>query len=233
VIEAVIFDLDGVLIDSEQTWNSAREQLVRERGGTWRQEATREMMGMSSPEWSRYMHDSLGVEMEPEEIAAEVVRRMEALYREHLPIIDGACEAVAALSAHWRLGLASSANRQLIELVLDLAGMREYFAAAVSAEEVDHGKPAPDVYLEAARRIGVRPRWCAATRSRRAPRRIERKRRAQRTRARTSGSPRTTESATKARRLSASSESSLARKSAARRSLARSSRAPRSLCLLS
>jgi HAD superfamily hydrolase (TIGR01509 family) len=162
VIEAVIFDLDGVLIDSEQTWNSAREQLVRERGGTWRQEATREMMGMSSPEWSRYMHDSLGVEMEPEEIAAEVVRRMEALYREHLPIIDGACEAVAALSAHWRLGLASSANRQLIELVLDLAGMREYFVAAVSAEEVDHGKPAPDVYLEAARRIGVRPRWCAA-----------------------------------------------------------------------
>jgi HAD superfamily hydrolase (TIGR01509 family) len=108
------------------------------------------------------MHDSLGVDMEPEEIAAEVVRRMEALYREHLPIIDGAREAVAALSAHWRLGLASSANRQLIELVLDLASMREHFAAAVSAEEVDHGKPAPDVYLEAARRIGVQPRLCAA-----------------------------------------------------------------------
>ena len=133
VIEAVIFDLDGVLIDSETVWNSAREQLVRERGGTWREEATREMMGMSSPEWSRYMRDSLGVEMEPEEIAAEVVRRMEALYREQLPIIDGARETVAALSARWRLGLASSANRRLIELVLDLAGMREHFAAAVSA----------------------------------------------------------------------------------------------------
>jgi HAD superfamily hydrolase (TIGR01509 family) len=162
VIEAVIFDLDGVLIDSEPTWNSAREQLVRERGGTWREEATREMMGMSSPEWSRHMHDGLGVEMEPAEIAAEVVRRMEALYRQHLPIIDGAREAVSALAAHWRLGLASSANRQLIELVLDLAGIREYFAVAVSAEEVDHGKPAPDVYLEAAMRIGVRPRSCAA-----------------------------------------------------------------------
>ena len=162
MIEAVIFDLDGVLIDSEQTWNSAREQLVRERGGTWREEATREMMGMSSPEWSRYTRDSLGVDMEPEEIAAEVVRRMEALYRERLPIVDGARDAVAALSAHWRLGLASSANRRLIELVLELAGMREHFAAAVSAEEMAHGKPAPDVYLEAARRIGVQPGLCAA-----------------------------------------------------------------------
>ena len=162
MIEAVIFDLDGVLIDSEQTWNSAREQLLRERGGGWREEATREMMGMSSPEWSRYMRDSLGVDMEPVEIVAEVVRRMESLYREHLPIIPGASEAVAALASRWRLGIASSANRQLIELVLDLAGMREHFAVTVSAEEVAHGKPAPDVYLQAAERLGVEPRRCAA-----------------------------------------------------------------------
>lgn len=162
MIEAVIFDLDGVLIDSERVWNSAREQLVRERGGTWHEQATREMMGMSAPEWSRYMHENLGVDMESEQIVAEVVRRMEALYRERLPLIPGAREAVAALASHWRLGIASSANRRLIELVLDLAGMRGRFAVTVSAEEVAHGKPAPDVYLEAAERLGAMPGRCAA-----------------------------------------------------------------------
>jgi HAD superfamily hydrolase (TIGR01509 family) len=162
MIEAVIFDLDGVLIDSEQAWARAREQLVRERGGTWSNEATRAMMGMSSPEWSRYMRDTLGVDMRPEEIAAEVVRRLQDRYRERVPLIAGAREAVAALAPHWRLGIASSANRSVIELVLELAGMRGCFATTVSAEEVARGKPAPDVYLEAARRIGVPPDRCAA-----------------------------------------------------------------------
>jgi HAD superfamily hydrolase (TIGR01509 family) len=163
MIEAVIFDLDGVLIDSEQAWTSAREQLVRRRGGTWSADATREMMGMSSPEWSRYMRDVLGVEMEPDEIAAQVVQALEDRYRrEGPPLIAGASDALAALAARWPLGLASSANLHLIDLVLDLAGLRERFAVAVSAEEVPHGKPAPDVYLEAARRIGVPPARCAA-----------------------------------------------------------------------
>jgi len=162
MLEAVIFDLDGVLIDSEQAWARAREQLVRERGGVWRSDATRAMMGMSSPEWSRYMRDTLSVDMEPEEIAAEVVRRLEDGYRERLPLIAGAQDAVAALSDRWRLGLASSANRSVIKLVLELAGMRERFAATVSSEEVARGKPASDVYLEAARRVGVAPRRCAA-----------------------------------------------------------------------
>jgi HAD superfamily hydrolase (TIGR01509 family) len=162
MIEAVIFDLDGVLIDSEQVWDAAREQLVRERGGNWREDATRAMMGMSSPEWSRYMRGELGVPMEPEEIAAEVVARLEDSYREHLPLIVGAREAVAALASRWRLGLASSANRRVLELVLERSGMRERFAVTVSAEEVAHGKPAPDVYLEAARRLGASPARCAA-----------------------------------------------------------------------
>jgi HAD superfamily hydrolase (TIGR01509 family) len=163
VLEAVIFDLDGVLIDSERVWTAAREQLVRERGGMWRDEATREMMGMSSPEWSRYMHDTLGVDTPPEQIAAEVVRRLEELYRrDGPPLIAGARDAVAALATRWRLGLASSANRPLIELVLDLAGLRDRFAVTVSAEEVARGKPAPDVYLEAARRLGAQPARCAA-----------------------------------------------------------------------
>jgi HAD superfamily hydrolase (TIGR01509 family) len=162
MIEAVIFDLDGVLIDSEQVWNAVRERLVAERGGSWHGGATREMMGMSSPEWSRYMHETLGVPIEPEEIAAEVVRRLEDSYREQLPLIAGAREAAAALASRWRLGLASSANRSVLELVLDLAGMRECFATTVSAEEVARGKPAPDVYLKAARELGASPRRCVA-----------------------------------------------------------------------
>jgi HAD superfamily hydrolase (TIGR01509 family) len=162
MLEAVIFDLDGVLIDSEAVWGAAREQLVRERGGSWRPEAVRDMMGMSSPEWSRYIHDRLGVAMAPAQIAREVVQRLERLYRERLPLIAGAREAVEALASRWRLGLASSANRPIIELVLELADMRRLFAVTVSAEEVARGKPSPDVYLEAARRLGAAPSRCAA-----------------------------------------------------------------------
>src|ERR1700676_2342978 len=162
MIEAVIFDLDGVLIDSEQAWASAREQLVRERGGAWRSDAVRAMMGMSSPEWSRYMHEELGVAMAPEQIAREVVRRLERLYREHLPLMPGAHDAVASLANSSPLALASSADRPIIELVLDLADMRDLFAATVSSEEVARGKPAPDVYLQAARKVGVEPSRCAA-----------------------------------------------------------------------
>jgi len=162
VIEAVVFDLDGVLLDSEQLWDKAREQLARERGGRWHDQAQRDMMGMSSLEWSRYMHDVIGLEDPPEEISAEVVRRLEEIYRRELPLVDGAVAAVERLAARWPLGLASSSNRELIDLVLELSGLAQYFCVTVSSEEVAHGKPAPDVYLETARRLGVAPEGCAA-----------------------------------------------------------------------
>jgi HAD superfamily hydrolase (TIGR01509 family) len=162
LIGAVVFDLDGVLLDSEQVWDEVREQLVKERGGGWHDRAQTEMMGMSSPEWSRYMHDELGVPEPPEEISAEVVRRLEGVYRERLPLIDGARAAVERLAARWPLGLASSSNREVIDLVLELTGLGEYFRASVSSEEVPRGKPAPDVYLEAARRLAVAPTASAA-----------------------------------------------------------------------
>jgi HAD superfamily hydrolase (TIGR01509 family) len=161
-VRAVIFDMDGVLVQSEELWDAAREALVRERGGRWHEGATRDMMGMSSREWSRYIHEELGVEMTPEEINDEVVRRLEASYRERLPLIDGAPEAVERLAARWPLGLASSANRPLIELALERSSLDSYFRATVSSEEVERGKPAPDVYLEAARRLEVDPQSCAA-----------------------------------------------------------------------
>ena len=162
MIDAVVFDLDGLLIDSEQVWDAAREQLVRERGGRWHERAQRDMMGMSSNEWSRYMHDELGLPEPPEEINDEVVRRMIELYRERLPLLPGAREAVARLAARWPLGLASSSNPPIIELVLELAGVKQDFRVTVSSEEVGRGKPAPDVYLEAAKRLGVPPDSCAA-----------------------------------------------------------------------
>ena len=160
--EGVVFDLDGVLLDSEQVWDEVREQLVRERGGRWHERAQTEMMGMSSLEWSRYMREQLGVPEAPEEISAEVVRRLEDVYRQRLPLVDGAFEAVKRLAARWPLGLASSSNRELIELVLELSGLARFFRVTVSSEEVEHGKPAPDVYLEAARRLGFAPERCAA-----------------------------------------------------------------------
>jgi HAD superfamily hydrolase (TIGR01509 family) len=162
VIEAVVFDLDGVIVDSEHVWDEVRQRLAEERGGRWHDQASRDMMGMSSLEWSRYMHDVIGLAEPPEEINAEVVRRLEAVYREKLPLLDGAVEAVAALAARWPLGLASSSNRELIDLALGVSGLERLFAATVSSEEVPRGKPAPDVYLEAARRLGVPPERCAA-----------------------------------------------------------------------
>jgi len=162
VIEAIVFDLDGLLLDSEQVWGEVREQLVKERGGRWREQAQTEMMGMSSVEWSRYMHDELGLSEPPEEISGEVVRRLEERYRRELPLIEGAKEAVERLAARWPLGLASSSNRELIDLVLELSGLAPFFRVTVSSEEVPRGKPAPDVYLEAARGLGVPPDRCAA-----------------------------------------------------------------------
>ena len=162
MIEAVVFDLDGVLLDSEQLWDETREQLAKERGGRWHDRAQRDMMGMSSREWSRYMHETIGLPESPEDINREVVERLAAAYREQLPVIPGAREAVERLAARWPLGLASSSNRELIDLALELLGVRRLFKATVSSEEVARGKPAPDVYLEAARRLGVDPAHTAA-----------------------------------------------------------------------
>ncbi len=157
MIEAVVFDLDGVLLDSEQLWDEVREELTRERGGRWHERAQRDMMGMSSPEWSRYMHEVIGLPEPPEEISAEVVRRLEERYRERLPLLPGAREAVERIAARWPLGLASSSNRELIDLALEQGDLARFFRVTVSSEEVERGKPVPDVYLEAARRLGVDP----------------------------------------------------------------------------
>src|SRR5581483_3996674 len=159
---AVVFDLDGVLIESEGIWDSARRRLVSETGGTWRDEATRAMLGMSAPEWSRYVHEQLGVPLPPEVIDRRVVERGLEGYRSSLPLLPGALAAVRALASVWPLGLASSSNRVVIDEVLRLAGLTEDFAVTVSGEEVARGKPAPDVYEAAIEELGVAPRRAVA-----------------------------------------------------------------------
>ena len=161
-VEAVVFDLDGVIVDSEHVWDEVREELARERGGRWHDRAQTDMMGMSSPEWSRYMHDVIGLPESPAEIDAEVVRRMLDRYTEQLPLVDGAVEAVSRLADSFRLALASSSNRPVIDAVLEVSGLAPLFEATVSSEEVARGKPAPDVFLEAAARLAVDPDGCAA-----------------------------------------------------------------------
>jgi HAD superfamily hydrolase (TIGR01509 family) len=162
VTEAVVFDLDGVIVDSEQVWDDVRQIYTREVGGTFTAEATRAMMGMSSPEWSRYMAESLGVPGTPEQINADIVQRMLERYGAAPPLIPGAVDAVARIATRWPLAIASSSNAELIEVVLRVAGIDSLFRAAVSSEEVARGKPAPDVYVEAARRLGVEPARCGA-----------------------------------------------------------------------
>jgi HAD superfamily hydrolase (TIGR01509 family) len=160
---AVIFDLDGVLMDSEQLWNASKEALVRETGGRWQDEAPTVMMGMSSPEWAAYLRDDLGVPMDVDAISRDVVRRMEEGYRAALPLLPGAQAAVRSLSERWPLGLASSSNREIIDLVLELAGFADAFRVTVSSEEVERGKPAPDVYFATAEKLGVDPEHCVAS----------------------------------------------------------------------
>ena len=162
VIEAVVFDLDGVLLASEEVWDAVRERYVRERGGRYDEVVQRAMMGMSAPEWSRYLHEEAGVPDEPEAINRHVVERMLEAYRRELPLLPGAEQAVRRTADAFPLALASSSNREVFEAVLELAGLADCFSATVSSEEVDRGKPAPDVYLEAARRLGIAPERCAA-----------------------------------------------------------------------
>ena len=162
MIEAVVFDLDGVIVDSEQVWDDVRERYTRESGGTYTDSAARDMMGMSSVEWSRYMAERLGVPGTPAEINAAIVERMLERYGEAPPLIPGAADAVRRCAERWPLAVASSSNPELIEVVLERAGIRGLFLAVVSSQDVPRGKPAPDVYLDASRRLRVEPERGAA-----------------------------------------------------------------------
>jgi HAD superfamily hydrolase (TIGR01509 family) len=161
-IDAIVFDLDGVLIDSEPVWEDVRRDFVARHGGTWPDDAQRRLMGMSTREWAAYLGGEMGVAMPPEEIARGVIDAMAERYEQRLPLLPGAVDAVRRVADRWPLGLASSSPPRLIELALERAGLDQRFGVALSTEDVPNGKPAPDVYLRVAERMGVDPRRCVA-----------------------------------------------------------------------
>ncbi|UMP02914.1 HAD family phosphatase [Amycolatopsis sp. EV170708-02-1] len=159
-MEAVIFDLDGVLVDSETMWDEVRRAVVHEFHGTWREESTRAMQGMSTPEWAAYLAHDLGVQLRPADVAQVVIDRMARRYAEKPPIIPGAPGVVREVAKHWPVAIASSSPPLLIKAFLDIT--RLPVPTAVSSEQVGAGKPAPDVYLKAAELLGAEPKNCAA-----------------------------------------------------------------------
>ncbi len=162
MIEAVVLDLDGVLVDSEPVWEQVRRQVVAGHGGHWAVDAQQRLMGMSTGEWARYLGQELGVGLPPETISALVIDQMKARYAAQVPLMPGAADAVRRLAAAWPLGLASSSPPVLIDAVLDGAGLRECFAVTMSTEQVARGKPAPDIYRAVTDQLGRRPERCAA-----------------------------------------------------------------------
>ena len=162
MIEAVVFDLDGVLVDSEPVWEHVRRGLVEGYGGHWAADAQQRLMGMSTHEWARYLSEDLGIGLPPDQVARLVIRGMAAQYQRNLPLLPGAVDAVQRMAARWPLGLASSSPPALIHTVLATAGIAPLFKVAVSTEEVAEGKPAPDIYLTVASRLGVAPGSAAA-----------------------------------------------------------------------
>lgn len=157
VVQAVVFDLDGVLVASEELWDEVRRGLAAEAGRPWPADATRAMQGMSTAEWSAYLVDVVGMPGRPQEVATIVIDRMAARYREQLPLLPGAREVVRRLGNRWPLGLASSSPRRLIDAVLESAGLTDQFVVSVSTEEVGAGKPSPEVYLNVVQKLGVTP----------------------------------------------------------------------------
>ena len=161
-IGAVVFDLDGVIIDSEGVWEEVRRAYVARHGREFLPDSQQRMMGMNTAEWSRHLSEDIGVPQPPERVAADVLAEMAARYRTSLPLIPGAVEAVRRLGERFILGLASSSARVLIDQVLEIAGLTGAFRVTLSTEEVPRGKPYPDVYLDVARRLDVPPAECAA-----------------------------------------------------------------------
>jgi HAD superfamily hydrolase (TIGR01509 family) len=160
MIEAVVFDLDGLLVDSEPHWNEARRQMAAERGIEWNQDDHEACMGVSTLAWAKYMIRRLNLDQWPDQVVARIVGTMQALYARQVPYLPGAIEAVDCAARFGPIGLASGSHRSLIDIVTADAPLRGKFQAVVCADEVPVGKPAPDVYLQAARELGVRAANC-------------------------------------------------------------------------
>lgn len=155
---AVVFDMDGVLIESEHIWDEVRRGLARDEHRPWPAEATDAMMGMSTLEWSTYMVEAIGMSGTPAQNAERVIDAMAQRYHSvGVPTIPGAVDAVHRVSALVPTAIASSSPRRIIDTVVDELGLADVLTLTVSTEEVGRGKPFPDGYLRAAELLGVDP----------------------------------------------------------------------------
>lgn len=156
--QAIVFDMDGTLTDSEEEWDVIRRGLAAEDGVPWPEGATQAMMGMSTPEWSTYLVESVGLAGTPEEAAERTISGMADAYAAgRIPLLPGAADAVRRMAALAPLAVASSSPRRLIEAGLGLLGVRDLVGVIVSTEEVARGKPHPDGFLAACEQLGVDP----------------------------------------------------------------------------
>jgi HAD superfamily hydrolase (TIGR01509 family) len=159
-VDAVIFDMDGVLVDSESCWYRAAMDFAREVGKTWTEHDHHACMGNAPEEWARYMRERMNLSLSLQDITAKVTRSVYAQYEVQLPLLPGAVQAVHAAARVYRVALASGSPSELVDQVMELTGLNKVFRAIVAGNAVTRGKPDPDIYLEASRPIGVEPSRC-------------------------------------------------------------------------
>lgn len=156
-IKAVIFDMDGVLVDSEVYWDKSRVEFAQDRGKVWTDEFQRLAMGQSTVGWAKVMKEKLELDESIDEIITEMKQRVIAHYEERMPTRPGAIESVKHMKEHFRVGLASGSPTEIIKAVLRITGLDQIFEVMIYGDEVPKGKPAPDIYIEAMKQLGVTP----------------------------------------------------------------------------
>lgn len=162
-IDTIVFDMDGVIVDTEEIWNEVRHDFAVNHGGTWKRELDQpKVMGANSQQWAVSLRENNGVDLPVEEILRGIIDGLKERFGRELPVIEGAPEAIARLGRRYRLGVASSSPLEFVEYALEMAGVRERFAVVLSSDEVESGKPLPYVYLEACRRLDTAPNRAVA-----------------------------------------------------------------------
>ncbi len=154
-MKLVVFDLDGLLVDSEPYWNKSRGSIARENGKEWTDKDHRLVNGVNSNEWAQYMIERLELKMTREQVIQEVVDRIASYYIEDTPFLPGAIEAVQMCAKHWQVAIGSGSHLKLIDIVVNNPRIKGCFDLIVSADTVAKGKPSPEIYLEVMKQAGV------------------------------------------------------------------------------